>query len=91
MVHQIIPSYNNCSFTAWTQQTAEPEWALQVIVYHGTKRAAADVEGLTEADVVLTTYSTLESEHRKVVQPGKVTCGYCNKQFYPERLRVHLK
>ena len=59
-------------------------------MYHGTKRAA-EVESLTEADVVLTTYSTLESEHRKVVQPGKVTCGYCNKQFYPERLRVHLK
>ena len=28
-------------------------------MYHGTKRAA-EVESLTEADVVLTTYSTLD-------------------------------
>ena len=63
---------------------------MQVVVYHGQKRAA-EIAGLAEADVVLTTYSTLESEYRKVVQPGKVSCAYCSKPFYPERLRVHLK
>ena len=63
---------------------------MQVVVYHGQKRAS-EIAGLAEADVVLTTYSTLESEYRKVVQPGKVTCAYCSKPFYPERLRVHLK
>lgn len=59
-------------------------------MYHGAKRAA-ELEALKDADVVLTTYSTLESEHRKVVQPGKVTCSYCSKPFYPERLHVHLR
>lgn len=36
----------------------------QVVVYHGAKRAA-DLEQLTNADVVLTTYSVLENEYRK--------------------------
>jgi hypothetical protein len=36
----------------------------QVAVFHGSKRAA-DAAGLEEADVVLTTYSVLENEHRK--------------------------
>jgi hypothetical protein len=38
--------------------------ALQVLVYHGSKRAA-DLEALESADVVLTTYSVLENEYRK--------------------------
>ena len=36
----------------------------QVAVFHGAKRAA-DTAGLEDADVVLTTYSVLESEYRK--------------------------
>lgn len=59
-------------------------------MYHGSKRAA-EIERLSKADVVLTTYSTLENEWRKHATPCKVTCSYCRKQFYPERLRVHLK
>ena len=39
---------------------------VQVAVFHGSKRAA-DAAGLEEADVVLTTYSVLENEHRKWV------------------------
>jgi hypothetical protein len=35
-----------------------------VAVFHGAKRAA-DTAGLEDADVVLTTYSVLESEYRK--------------------------
>ena len=61
-----------------------------MVVYHGSKRAS-EVARLSNADVVLTTYSTLENEYRKHAQPCKVTCAYCSKPFYPERLRVHLK
>ena len=32
-----------------------------------------------------------KSNSWKMVQTGKVTCAYCSKPFYPERLRVHLK
>lgn len=59
-------------------------------MYHGSKRAS-EVQKLKEADVVLTTFSTLENEHRKHATPCKVLCTYCKKLFYPERLRVHLK
>ena len=64
--------------------------ASQVVVYHGTKRAA-EIEAMQKADVVLTTYSILESEWRKETQPCKVTCAYCQKKYYPERLKVHLR
>lgn len=63
---------------------------MQVVVYHGTKRAA-EIRAMQQADVVLTTYSILESEWRKETQPCKVTCAYCNRKFYPERLKVHLR
>ena len=65
-------------------------WMLQVVVYHGTKRAA-EIEAMQQADIVLTTYSILESEWRKETQPCKVTCAYCSKKYYPERLKVHLR
>ena len=58
--------------------------------YHGPKRTA-DPAVLASADVVLTTYSIAENEFRRFMQPGKVPCGYCNKKFYPERLKVHLR
>ncbi len=40
----------------------------QVVVYHGAKRAA-DPEELASADVVLTTYSTIENEYRRCAVP----------------------
>lgn len=64
--------------------------SLKVVVYHGNKRAT-DVKELEEADVVLTTYSTIESEYRRTMLPSKVTCDYCGQRFYPERLKVHLR
>ena len=36
---------------------------LQVVVYHGAKRSV-DPAVLARADVVLTTYSTIESDYR---------------------------
>ena len=63
---------------------------MQVVVYHGSKRATCPEE-LAEADVVLTTYAIIESEHRRFMMPGKVACRYCKGKFYPDRLRLHLK
>jgi len=63
---------------------------LKVVVYHGNKRATS-AEELENADVVLTTYSIIESEFRRHTQPNKATCTYCNKKFYPDRLKVHLR
>ncbi len=65
----------------------------QVMVYHGPKRGATlDAAKLAEADVVLTTYSIIESEYRRQeMATGKVACAFCNKKFYPYRLKVHLR
>ena len=63
---------------------------VQVVVFHGNKRTADPAE-LAEADVVLTTYSIIEGEHRRYVEPDKIPCKYCNKRFQPERLEVHLR
>ena len=59
-------------------------------MYHGAKRATTAAQ-LAGADVVLTTYSIIESEHRRHMMPGKVTCRYCKHKFYTDRLRLHLK
>lgn len=63
---------------------------LQIVVYHGGKRATSKEE-LENADVVLTTYSIAEGEFRRHNQPDKCTCTYCGKKFYPDRLKVHLR
>ncbi|KAK9813234.1 hypothetical protein WJX72_011166 [[Myrmecia] bisecta] len=76
----------------WRQEIARftaPN-TLKVVVYHGNKRAV-EAGQLEQADVVLTTYSIIESEYRRETQPCKVPCSYCNKKFYPERLKVHLR
>ena len=53
-------------------------------LYYGAKRKA-DLAGLAEADVVLTTYSTLEVDYRTGHMPRKVACWFCNKKFYPDK------
>ena len=63
---------------------------LQVVVYHGNKRETS-IEELSQADVVLTTYSIVENEFRKNCLPDKVPCAHCNKKFFPDRLKVHLR
>jgi hypothetical protein len=62
----------------------------QVVVFHGSKRTA-DAAELAGADVVLTTYSIIEGEHRRYVEPDKIPCRYCSRKFQPERLEVHLR
>ena len=62
--------------------------ALTVLVYHGPKRTvrAADLQA---ADVIITTYSVLETDYRKNVLPLKVACLYCAKKYYPQQLKMH--
>lgn len=64
--------------------------SMQVVVFHGNRRTADPTE-LAGADVVLTTYSIIEGEHRRYVEPDKIPCKYCNKRFQPDRLEVHLR
>jgi protein-disulfide isomerase len=52
--------------------------ALRVLIYHGPTRALT-AETLADYDVVLTTYSVLEVEWRKMVEPTKSECPYCGK------------
>jgi DNA repair protein RAD16 len=66
-----------------------PFTGLQVLLYHGPKRALDPVE-LQEADVVLTTFNVIESEYRKNVLPSKKECQYCKKKYYPQQLKMHL-
>lgn len=43
---------------------------------------------LIKFDVVLTTYSVIETEFRKMIEPTKVNCPYCGKKFLAEKLKV---
>ena len=62
---------------------------LSVHVYHGSQKISA--EKLTQFDVVLTTYQTLENEYRKQANKAKVACKYCKRMFLPGKLSFHLK
>jgi len=46
----------------------------QVVVYHGARRATTTRAELEAADVVLTTYSTIEADYRRTMMPKKVAC-----------------
>ncbi|ETW01509.1 hypothetical protein H310_06173 [Aphanomyces invadans] len=63
---------------------------LTILVYHGPKRSNLTTH-LASYDVVLTTYSILESEGRKLMEAEKVACAYCGKLFVPEKLVPHNK
>jgi hypothetical protein len=65
--------------------------ALRVAVYHGAKRGAVDPAALAGADVVLTTYSTIEADYRRTMMPAKVPCAHCGKKYLPESLHTHLR
>jgi DNA repair protein RAD16 len=45
-----------------------------VLLYHGAKRGAISADELAAADVVLTTYSTIENDYRRTMMPAKVPC-----------------
>ncbi|CAK4245402.1 unnamed protein product [Aphanomyces euteiches] len=63
---------------------------LSILLYHGPKRTNLATH-IASYDVVLTTYSILESEGRKLMEAEKVACAYCKKLFVPEKLIPHNK
>jgi len=79
------------ALTQWRSEIAKHAGsALKVMIYHGAGRSTTP-EVLTSYDVVLTTYSILEAEFRKCIEPTKVTCEWCSKRFLPAKLRIHVK
>lgn len=46
----------------------------QVVLYHGAKRGSISPTELASADVVLSTYSTVENDYRRTMMPAKVAC-----------------
>ncbi len=76
----------------WQSEIARftAEKSLKVLIYHGSNRDGVKA-ALQEADVVLTTYSIVEAEYRKMTSPEKVRCEDCGKRFYPDKLRLHKR
>eukprot|EP01054_Gregarina_sp_Poly1_P009234 Gregarina_sp_Poly_1__9233@NODE_56_length_17373_cov_108_729111_g48_i0_p1_GENE_NODE_56_length_17373_cov_108_729111_g48_i0NODE_56_length_17373_cov_108_729111_g48_i0_p1_ORF_typecomplete_len1490_score218_94SNF2_N/PF00176_23/8_2e28SNF2_N/PF00176_23/2e31Helicase_C/PF00271_31/4_7e15zfRING_2/PF13639_6/3_1e09ResIII/PF04851_15/0_0035ResIII/PF04851_15/0_055ResIII/PF04851_15/5_1e02zfPARP/PF00645_18/7_1e08zfC3HC4/PF00097_25/8_4e08zfC3HC4_2/PF13923_6/5_3e03zfC3HC4_2/PF13923_6/5_9e07zfRING_UBOX/PF13445_6/1_6e05 len=62
---------------------------LEVVIYHGANRRLL-VEELARAEVVITTYATIESDYRRIVNKHKLTCQYCGRKFLPSKLKLHL-
>lgn len=67
----------------------EPD-ALTVELYYGFGRRSMSFDQYKRT-VVLTTYQTLEADHRAEVNKGKVPCQWCGRLFLPEKLRFHQK
>lgn len=76
----------------WRNEVARftAEGTVSVLVYHGPRRGL-DLEELSKYDIVLTTYSIVELEHRKNVMPAKEACKWCKKLYYPDKMAVHLR
>ncbi|WIA16278.1 hypothetical protein OEZ85_012982 [Tetradesmus obliquus] len=77
----------------WRQEIARytAPGSVKVVLYHGAKRGSISPDELAAADVVLTTYSTIENDFRRTMMPAKVPCSYCGKKFLPAKLPVHLR
>lgn len=75
--------------------------SLKVHIYHGSKRnknqgnkgTKQDYGGvdIDDADVVITTYPTLEAEYRKIASAFKSKCPYCDRSFLKRTLKIHLR
>lgn len=63
---------------------------LSVYIHHGSKRLNL-VERIASYDIVLTTYSIIESEIRKTLGWLKVACKFCGKKYLPDKLVSHYK
>ncbi|CAN6199154.1 unnamed protein product [Urochloa humidicola] len=64
--------------------------SVRVLVYHGAKRGTQKLD-FNKYDFVITTYSTIEADYRKHIMQPKIRCQYCDKLFYPNKMKVHLK
>uniref|UniRef100_A0A0D9WZD1 RING-type domain-containing protein n=1 Tax=Leersia perrieri TaxID=77586 RepID=A0A0D9WZD1_9ORYZ len=76
----------------WAQEIERhtAEGTARVLVYHGARRVGQKYD-FNKYDFVITTYSTIEADYRKHIMPPKIRCHYCEKLFYPNKLKVHLK
>mgnify|MGYP003683735511 CR=1 FL=1 len=83
-----------CPVIALVQWQAElaknTDGSLSVFVYHGNKRPDAAAQ-LAQYDVVLTSYSTVESDYRRVREGSMVPCAHCGKLLQPDKLEIHLR
>eukprot|EP00252_Welwitschia_mirabilis_P009544 TRINITY_DN2218_c0_g1_i3.p1 TRINITY_DN2218_c0_g1~~TRINITY_DN2218_c0_g1_i3.p1 ORF type:complete len:916 (-),score=200.01 TRINITY_DN2218_c0_g1_i3:671-3418(-) len=76
----------------WRNEIARftSEGSTKVLVYHGANRCK-EASDLSNYDFVLTTYSIVEVEHRKVTMGDKRKCEWCGKVFKIGRLAVHQR
>lgn len=74
-----------------THSFSWPTVAVVRQVYQGGKRHETNEAALANADVVITTYNTLEADYRRALMPTKMPCRYCHKKYFPDRLKVHLR
>lgn len=63
---------------------------LSIYIHHGAKRTDLAAK-IASYDIVLTTYSIIESESRKTLGWEKVPCKYCKKKYLPDKLILHNK
>eukprot|EP00922_Rhytidocystis_sp_ex-Travisia-forbesii_P019442 GHVS01028781.1.p1 GENE.GHVS01028781.1~~GHVS01028781.1.p1 ORF type:complete len:1383 (+),score=277.13 GHVS01028781.1:143-4150(+) len=63
---------------------------INLVVYHGANRHGVR-EQLKSCDVVITSYATLESDYRRIVDKHKLTCQYCGRKFLRDKLIVHQR
>lgn len=63
---------------------------LSIYIHHGPKRATL-AKAIASYDIVLTTYSIIESEMRKTLGWEKVACKYCKRKYLPDKLVLHNK
>ncbi|TYZ61015.1 hypothetical protein PybrP1_009595 [[Pythium] brassicae (nom. inval.)] len=63
---------------------------LSIYIHHGPKRRLSPAQ-IAAFDIVLTTYSIIESEIRQTLAGDKVPCRYCAKKFLPAKLVLHNK
>ncbi|KAL6656595.1 hypothetical protein ACP70R_004375 [Stipagrostis hirtigluma subsp. patula] len=76
----------------WAQEIERhtDKGSVRVLVYHGARRGTQKYD-FDNYDFVITTYSTIEADYRKHIMPAKIRCKYCDKLFYPNKMKVHLK
>uniref|UniRef100_A0ACD5UZU9 Uncharacterized protein n=1 Tax=Avena sativa TaxID=4498 RepID=A0ACD5UZU9_AVESA len=76
----------------WVQeiQRHTAKGSVRVLQYTGPKRAIPKPD-FNKYDFVVTTYSTIEADYRKHIMPPKIRCEYCEKLFYPDKMKVHLR
>lgn len=75
----------------WAQEIERhtAKGSARVLLYYGARRGSQKYDFDTY-DFVVTTYSTIEADYRKHIMPLKIRCEYCDKLFYPNKMKVHL-